>query len=75
LNKIFNFKNKSKKIAQQFGLFAIVALIGLGLNQLIIWLLVEFGNLWYMSAKLISIVIVMLWSFYGHKKLTFGMIK
>lgn len=75
LNKLFNFKNKSKKIAQQFGLFAFIALIGLGLNQLILWLLVEFGNLFYMYAKLISIVLVMLWSFYGHKKLTFGMLK
>lgn len=75
LNKTFNFKNKSKKIAQQFGLFAFVALIGLGLNQLILWLLVEFVDLFYMYAKLISIVIVMLWSFYGHKKLTFGVLK
>ena len=75
LHKIFNFKNKSKKIAQQFGLFAFVALIGLALNQLILWLLVEFVDLFYMYAKLISIVIVMLWSFYGHKKLTFGVLR
>lgn len=75
LNKTFNFKNKSKKIVRQFGLFVFVALIGLGFNQLILWLLVEFANLFYMYAKLISIVIVMLWSFYGHKKLTFGVLK
>ena len=75
LNKVFNFKNKNKKIAQQFGLFVFVALIGLCLNQLIIWLLVEFVKLWFMFAKLISIIIVMLWSFYGHKKLTFGILK
>ena len=39
LNKIFNFKNKSKKIMHQFGLFLVVALIGLALNQLIIFAL------------------------------------
>lgn len=75
LNKTLNFKNKSKKIARQFGLFAFVALIGLALNQLILWFLVEFADLFYMYAKLISIVIVMLWSFYGHKKLTFRLLK
>lgn len=75
LNKVFTFKNKNKKIVQQFGLFVFVALIGLGLNQLILWLLVEFVGLWYMLAKLISISIVMFWNFYGHKKITFGLIK
>ena len=75
LNKVFNFKNKSKKIAKQFGLFVFVALIGLGLNQLILWLLVEFAGLWYMLAKLISISLVMFWNFFGHKKITFGLIK
>jgi len=71
LNKYLNFRNKSKKIIPQFGLFATVALIGLGLNQLILYLLVEFAKLWYMFAKFIAIFIVMGWSFYGHKKLTF----
>ena len=75
LNKLFNFKNRNRRIVQQFGLFTFVALIGLGLTQLILWFFVEFVNLWYMLAKLISIVIVMLWSFYGHKKLTFGLLK
>ncbi len=75
LNKYLNFRNKSKQIISQFGLFAIVALIGLGLNQLILYSLVEFAKLWYMFAKFIAIFIVMLWSFYGHKKLTFGIFK
>lgn len=75
LNKVFNFKNKNKHVVYQFGLFAIVAFIGLGFNQLIIYFLVEFASMWYMLAKLISIAVVMLWSFYGHKKLTFGVLR
>ena len=74
-SKLFVFRNKSEDIAKQFSLFAIVALIGLALNQLIIWLLVEYGGMWYLYAKFISVFIVMFWSFYGHKKLTFGLIK
>jgi putative flippase GtrA len=71
LNKIFNFANRSKKIVQQFSIFATVALVGLGINQLIIYSLVEYLGFWYMYAKFISVVIVMLYSFIGHKELTF----
>lgn len=75
LNKFFNFRNKSKRIIHQFGLFIVVALIGLGINQIVLYSLVEFTGLWYILAKVIAVFIVMFWSFYGHKKLTFGIIK
>ena len=71
LNKCFNFRNRSKEVVRQFGLFALVALVGLGLNQGIIYLLVEKAGLWYLYAKIVSVFIVMFWSFYGHKTLTF----
>lgn len=75
LNKVYTFKNKSKKIGHQFTLFVFVALIGLGINLVLIWFLVEFIGLWYFFAKLIGVVVVTAWSFYGHKKLTFGLLK
>lgn len=75
LNKYLNFRNKSKQIIPQFGLFATVALIGLGLNQLILYSLVEFVKFWYMLAKIIAIFTIMFWSFYGHKKLTFNIFR
>jgi len=75
LNKYFNFANKSKRTIIQFTLFFSVALTGLILNQLIIYVIVEFTGLHYLTAKIISLIIVMFWSFYGHKKITFGIIK
>ena len=75
LNKYFNYKNKSKQIVMQFGLFAIVALVGLGINQLVLYSLVEFAKFWYMSAKVVAILIGLIWSFYGHKKLTFSIFR
>jgi len=75
LNKYFNFKNRSKQVVMQFGLFAMVALVGLGINQLILYSLVEFAKLWYMFAKIIAIFIGLIWSFYGHKKLTFSIFR
>lgn len=71
LNKIFNFQNKSKRYFKQFFIFVFVASIGLFINQLIIFSLVEFLEMYYMLAKIISIAIVMFWSFFGHYKFTF----
>lgn len=75
LNKYLNFKNQSKKILRQGGLFFIVALVGLLLNQLIIYILTEGFGCWYMLSKFVSLVLVMFWSFWGHKNLTFKFIQ
>ncbi|HQJ05427.1 MAG TPA: GtrA family protein, partial [Spirochaetota bacterium] len=71
---------------RQFLLFSIVALIGLGLNNLILYLLVDvvkthiniapqYDEIWLFFAKCVSVFIVMFWSFLGHKKLTFNLLK
>jgi putative flippase GtrA len=75
LNKTYNFRNRSRRIAPQFGLFAGVALVGLVLNQVILYLLVSLVGIWYMYGKVITVCIVLLWSFSGHKRFTFGLLK
>jgi putative flippase GtrA len=75
LNRFLNFRSNkpnNRHVAHQFGLFVCVASIGLVLNQLIVWSLVEFVNMWYLYAKIISVGMVMFVSFYGHKIITFG---
>ncbi|MFZ2310919.1 MAG: GtrA family protein [Patescibacteria group bacterium] len=71
LNKLLNFKDRNKKIFRQFSIFFAVALIGLLFNQLIIVFLVELFKIWYMIAKIISVLLVMIWSFWAHKNITF----
>ena len=75
LNKFFNFKNKSKKIIPQFTAFLFVSIIGLLLTQILIFSLVEFFNLWYIISKIITIMIVIFWNFYGIKRIAFGIFK
>jgi putative flippase GtrA len=75
LNKNITFKNTSKRIAPQFGVFSIVALIGLGLNELILWFFTEFTFLTYLYSKVLSVGLVMIWSYFGHKKFTFRLFK
>lgn len=53
----------SGKFKTEFTLFTMIGLGGLGLNELIIWLAVEYGELHYMVAKLISVSVVVFWSF------------
>ncbi len=73
LNKYVNFKNRSRRIVPQFTVFAAVAAAGLLLNQSILLVLVEWGNIWYMSAKVVAAAVVLCWSFYGHYRFTFRM--
>jgi len=75
LNKYLNFRNKSRRILPQFALFVSVALVGLILNQAVLYLLVRYASLWYMLAKIITTCIVVTWSFYGHRRLTFRIIR
>lgn len=72
LNKYFNFQNKSRRIVLQFGIFASVAAVGLLLNQIILYVLVDLAGMWYLTAKFFALAVVMVWSFFGHKEITFG---
>ncbi len=52
-------------------LFAVVGVIGMGLNQLLMWLFVGVGGFPPMLSKIVSAVIVLLWNFLGRKVLLF----
>ncbi len=71
LNKVFNFKNKSKRLFSQFSIFLTVATTGLLANQIIMYLLVENFGLWYIYAKLFALASIAGFSFYSHKNYTF----
>lgn len=54
---------------KQFILFVFLSLIGLGINELGMWLLVEFADMHYMWAKIVTTVIVMVYNFITRKLL------
>ena len=74
LNKNFNFKNKSKKVFLQFSIFFLIALVGLAINQLILYSFVEFFGIWYLSAKLLATLTVIMFNFFMQKHFTFGLL-
>ena len=52
---------------EEFTVFAILNLIGLGLTTLLMWLLVDKAHLHYMFAKVFTSATVMFWSFFSRK--------
>ena len=68
LGKNFVFKNSKMPPLQEFIWFATIGVIGLVLNDLIIYLLV-WMQLWYMYAKAISVAIVFFFNFFGRRRL------
>ena len=51
----------------EFGIFAAIGLVGLGLNELGMWLLAGLGGMYYLWAKLITAVLVYGWNFGARK--------
>jgi len=66
------FANRSlKNRYAEFIVFALVGLVGLGLNELIMWGVTEYGGVHYLGSKVISTVVVYLFNFSIRKVLLF----
>ena len=70
LNRTFNFKVKDKT-PQRFVSFYVVGLIGLGISELMLYLMVTIGNWNEVLCKLISVIVVALIQFVLNKYITF----
>lgn len=58
-------KDRSKKA--EFVIFIILSVIGLGINQLVMWIAVDLAGIFYMIAKIIATAIVMVYNFITRK--------
>lgn len=52
---------------REFVTFTVLCLMGMGLNQLILWLIVEKCGIHYMISKILATVAVMVWNFVTRK--------
>ena len=71
LSRTWVFERGSKAIHNQAILFYIIVLVGLGFNQAIMYLLVEYATMDYRIAKIVALIVVVFWNFFGKKKLVF----
>jgi putative flippase GtrA len=71
LNRIWTFESHNPQIVEQFAKFLMVSLIGLGLNNLLIYILHEQKGYNFYGSKLVAIGFVMLWNFTANYFFTF----
>jgi len=71
-NRIWTFESKNPDIAIEYTEFIIISLIGLGLNNLIIWLIVSKFKINFYLAKFFAIIVVTLWNFLANFFITFN---
>ncbi|MFP3156355.1 GtrA family protein [Lachnospiraceae bacterium ZAX-1] len=63
---VFQRKEDAHK-GKEFLLFFILSVCGLGINQLLLWILVEQFTIHYMLSKILATGVVMVWSFVTRK--------
>lgn len=72
LNRIWTFNSTNPQVMLEFGEFFLIALIGLGINLLILWILTtKYSKNFYLS-KLFAVVVVTLWNFGANMMFTFN---
>ncbi|MCK9204450.1 MAG: GtrA family protein [Bacteroidales bacterium] len=72
LNRIWTFHSGNPNIMQEFSRFFIIALIGLGINLLIVWSLSGKFKVNFYLSKLVATVVVTLWNFLINAYYTFA---
>jgi putative flippase GtrA len=53
-------------------IFAVIGLVGLGLNEGIIWSFTDLVHFHYLISKIISAIVVFFWNFFARKKILFS---
>ncbi len=61
------FDVRQKQTIKEILVFIILSVIGLGINQFVMYLMTDIGNIYYMFSKLVATAIVMVWNFITRK--------
>jgi putative flippase GtrA len=63
---VFN-KRKLNSKTIEFSVFAMIGIIGLGLNEIFIWFFTDELNLFYLVSKILAAIIILFWNFFARK--------
>jgi len=64
-------KSKLKNKAAEFTIFALIGVVGLILNNVLLYVFTDLLGIYYMISKLITTALVMIWNFAGRKIILF----
>ncbi len=68
---IFRHSRLKSKVAE-FTIYTLIGVVGLLLNDILIYVFTEFAHFHYLVSKLLTTVLVMLWNFFGRKIVLFN---
>ena len=71
LNRWWTFQSQNPEVAVEYAKFLAISLIGLGLNTLILWILVNRFKMNFYLSKLFAIAVVTIWNFVANLLYTF----
>lgn len=71
LKWVFDVRTFTKR-SIEFAVFAVIGVLGLGLNELFIGLFTEVFAIYYMISKLLATALVFFWNFYARKVILFS---
>ncbi len=63
---VFN-KRTLNNVWSEFMVFAVIGLVGLGLNELLIYFFTEYADLYYLISKMFAAALILLWNFSARK--------
>jgi putative flippase GtrA len=66
INWVFN-RRTLDSMWSEFTIFAVIGFIGLGLNELIIWLFTDYIGFYYLFSKIIAAALILFWNFFARK--------
>ena len=72
LNRIWTFHSQNPEMVLEYSKFILIALIGLAINTLVLWLLVSKMKWHFYFSKLLAIGVVTLWNFSMNLIFTFS---
>ncbi len=72
LNRIWTFESDNPDIALEYTEFLAISIVGLGINNLILWLIVSKFKINFYVAKFFAICVVTLWNFLANFFITFN---
>jgi len=68
---VFSYRAQKNR-TKEFSLFAVIGIVGLVLNQTLIWFFTEITMIHYLLSKIITTMIVYFWNFFARKYLLFN---
>ena len=71
---VFNSRTVDNRLLE-FVYFSVIGLIGLGLNELFLWILTDLFAIYYLLSKIITTIIVYFWNFFARKFILFNKVK